>query len=457
MKVRSLLLILLILSAVLIVILIGVRAAPRVVAHSPSTEGGPVPAASPLRLTFSRTMLPDSVAARLSTFPPSAGAAVWEGQTLIFTPAEPWPLGMTVTVRLEAGALSSLRLPMLGEHSWSFRVSLPQLLYLWPADGPADLYALETIEGEIQRLTRSPHGVLDYSLDPAGLSLYYSAVNSQGGADLYRLDRLTGASELLLPCPEDQCRQVRSSPQGDRLAFVRAPLVPEPGSAMASVEVLALDSGSGTEPRTLGELAEPTDALAWSALGLLLYHDAGESAYVAVDPASGERFEFPNQTGEPGAWAPDGRGFVAPELLALPGVETSTGEPVTPSHLMRYEIDSPSAQDLSQLLFIEDTSPAFSPDGSRLAFARKYLDAERWSLGRQLWVMDPAGGGGRGLTNDPGFNHTSFAWSPDGDRIVFLRFDLTALTRPPEIWQINADGANPLRLVIGGYAPQWTP
>ena len=31
----------------------------------------------------------------------------------------------------------------------------PRLVYLWPADGPADLYALDPASGEVQRLTEA--------------------------------------------------------------------------------------------------------------------------------------------------------------------------------------------------------------------------------------------------------------------------------------------------------------
>jgi Tol biopolymer transport system component len=114
-------------------------------------------------------------------------------------------------------------------------------------------------------------------------------------------------------------------------------------------------------------------------------------------------------------------------------------------------------KNLSGEELVEDTSPAYSPDGRWLAFARKFLDTERWTPGRQLWVMEADGENAYALTHDEFFSHAALAWSPDSQTIAFVRAHRTSPDVPPEIWIINVDGSNPIRLVIGGYAPQWIP
>jgi Tol biopolymer transport system component len=105
----------------------------------------------------------------------------------------------------------------------------------------------------------------------------------------------------------------------------------------------------------------------------------------------------------------------------------------------------------------ENTDPAYDPDGRLVAFARRYLDPARWTPGRQLWTMAANGGELRQLTEEPLFTHTDFTWRPDGGQIAYTRFNQMTLTDPPEIWVIEPDGSSPLRLVIGGYDPQWIP
>ncbi len=66
------------------------------------------------------------------------------------------------------------------------------------------------------------------------------------------------------------------------------------------------------------------------------------------------------------------------------------------------------------------TSPAFSPDGKRLAFLSKRGKGE--DVQTQIWIMPVDGGEARVLTSgETGIS--SFRWSPDGEAIAFLRPD----------------------------------
>jgi len=94
-----------------------------------------------------------------------------------------------------------------------------------------------------------------------------------------------------------------------------------------------------------------------------------------------------------------------------------------------------------------DHTPAFSPDGSRIAVA--YRQHDHWDI----HVMNADGSGRARLTKTPlrvivdqqvkgeearPWNNVSPVWSPDGSQIVFL----TDRTGSWEIWVMNADGGN---------------
>jgi Tol biopolymer transport system component len=108
-------------------------------------------------------------------------------------------------------------------------------------------------------------------------------------------------------------------------------------------------------------------------------------------------------------------------------------------------------------LDVEDAEAVYSPDGGSIALARKFLDAAQWSLGRQLWIMNSDGSNAHPITNEADYNHYDLAWSRDGLRLAYVRFDESKPANPPELWMINVDGSNPLQLVIGGYSPVWIP
>ena len=426
------------------------RQTPRLVGTSPAEGAVDVPPAAPLRLTFSGPMDAESVAERLVIQPDRPGELAWQGNTLIFTPSQPWPSGETVTVTLQRGARTQSWLSFgLAEQRWSFTTAQTLLAYLWPASGPSDLYALDPLTGDIRRLTTEAN-ILDYAFSPDGLVAYYSASNAQGGADLYALDRLSAeAPRRLLACGGTACRAPAVSPDGEKLAYET---VPHSASSQL-VQVWLYDLASG-ETRSLSDLTHATSQPRWSSTGKLACYDQTGLAYIIYDLQTGTSLRLPNQTGQGGAWSPDGRYFVASEITLT---RLNTTVQVGVSRLLHYDAETGAAVDLTRRDDVEDVNPVFSPDGSLIVLGRKYLDPARWTLGRPMWLMAADGGAVRQVMEDTLRVDYDFAWSLDGKQIAFVRFDIGAPTNPPELWLVNADGSNPLELVVGGYAPAWVP
>ena len=97
----------------------------------------------------------------------------------------------------------------------------------------------------------------------------------------------------------------------------------------------------------------------------------------------------------------------------------------------------------------EDTDPAWSPDGKRIAFT-----STRASL-RQVYVMNDDGSGVTRLTT-PVANAYRPAWSPDGSQIAFVS-DRDGNT---DLYVVNADGTNERRLTnhqAEDTDPAWSP
>jgi Tol biopolymer transport system component len=98
----------------------------------------------------------------------------------------------------------------------------------------------------------------------------------------------------------------------------------------------------------------------------------------------------------------------------------------------------------------DDVYPAWSPDGSKIAFASTREDDDL-----EIYVMNADGSNPVRLTNVPD-EDGSPAWSPDGSKIAFSSMRDGNL----EIYVMDANGSNPVRLTNNGVddlTPAWSP
>ncbi len=449
---------------------------PRLLSVLPLVQADNVSSGAEVRLDFSRLMQPASLESRLSFEPAMPGTYRQEGRTLVFTPARSWSPGVTVQARLQPGVRASgiLSLPTTQGLDWSFTIRQPAIVYLYPANAPSSLTIQNPATGLIRSLVSPKDGVLDFDISADGALLYYSARAADGSA-IYRLslvDEPASAAttvvgqpassqstpQLVLSCAQALCDALALSPKGDYLAYERG-LLPGTGQSQNfQVWVLPLSAVS-VQPALAGAADHQTISPVWSSEGVLAFYDSTAKAYIFSQPGSGELGRFPNQTGQDGVWRPGANEFLAPEIIFVDtGASSVTGlEPRADSHLMLYNLESKTTQDLTPGEGIEDTSPLFSPDGKFLVFARKYLDAQRWTPGRQLWLAQVDTRAARPLTSEPLFNHYQFAWSLSGDQLAYVIFNQSAPTDPPEIWAMDLLSGSQIRLAVSGYSPRWTP
>lgn len=112
------------------------------------------------------------------------------------------------------------------------------------------------------------------------------------------------------------------------------------------------------------------------------------------------------------AWSPDG------SKIAFSRTTVSQNKSITKISIL--DIDSGSVRTLggSGLLLLQDRMPAWSPDGTKIAFSAY----ETTWPGVHVYVMDSDGNNARRLSpapTDQDYSHYSPAWSPDGTKIAF--------------------------------------
>jgi Tol biopolymer transport system component len=103
----------------------------------------------------------------------------------------------------------------------------------------------------------------------------------------------------------------------------------------------------------------------------------------------------------------------------------------------------------------DDRAPAWSPDGTKIAFVRR----------GDIFVMDADGSNPTNLTNSQSMDNQGPAWSPDGTRIAFSRSEAGGNREVNRIFVMDADGSNPTSLTDalpdGGigvdFEPTWSP
>lgn len=157
------------------------------------------------------------------------------------------------------------------------------------------------------------------------------------------------------------------------------------------------------------------------------------------------------------SWSPDGKRIAFMRITDLGSEEARSGI---------FVIDAEGGNEVQltrATLPVFDLSPAWSPDGSTIAFTRASPSAAAENPRATLYVVSPNGGSVTRLTTEG----AEPAWSPDGKRIVFTsfrdRFGRTCFhdcSTSGEIYVVGADGRDMRRLTeseANDGSPAWSP
>jgi Tol biopolymer transport system component len=445
--------------AVTVIAVLASRAGVRIVDASPAGVIGGVPITAPIRLTFSQAVDAASVEARFRIEPVVAGRLVWEGREATFWPHSALAPDTSYTVTVEAGVKGQRGGALKEDYRWHFRTRAPGLLFLGrPQPGQGNRQLFLATGSPPRQLTDHTGGVWDYAVHPLGASIVYSALRDDGGSDLWRMDRDGASQRILLACPGAACLNPAWSPDGRQLAYERRDIWADAPNLDPKAGRIWLFDLEKKRERPLFDYDVPLHSPVWAPQGERLAYVSPVLPGVEVyDLPTGELQQYGNEWGAAPVWSPDGTQLVLPELMLA-------GESLV-VRLVRIDLEADELLDISggdeeDGFLVKDVAPAWSPGGGWIAIGRQYLDEERWTPGRQIWLTRPDGTEVYSLLVEPMGDHYAFAWRPDGTALAYVLSDLSQGPQPvPDVsvWVFDLVQREPSRVARDGVLPRWLP
>src|SRR5215217_1928328 len=154
------------------------------------------------------------------------------------------------------------------------------------------------------------------------------------------------------------------------------------------------------------------------------------------------------------AWSPDGEkiAFMRTTRVDFVNSPPSSAVPATgPSGLYLMKPDGTGLRKLSKEMAYAQ-SPLWSPDGKKIAFAAVHYRGEL-----DIYVIDADGTGQTNLTSTKTIIEDEPSWSPDGKQIAFTRADAGDVHADQDVYVMNANGTRRSRLASNASSPSFAP
>jgi TolB protein len=217
-----------------------------------------------------------------------------------------------------------------------------------------------------------------------------------------------------------------------------------PFLALALVAAVAAGCGGQSSSAPSQPIVFTVNDNGWGEIWLM--DDSGQ----ARKQLTGSRPEGSEAAGTTGpAWSPDGT------QIAYTGTGDAAIEDPSLEDIYVMDGDGGHVDRLTENA-VPDFSPAWSPDGKQIVFSRGVdLSAEVPSAA--LYVMDADGSDQRELFRAKSVLLLTPDWSPDGKQIAFTRVSFPNGVPKASVYVMNSDGTGAQEALPDAAEPDWAP
>ncbi|MBL8103572.1 MAG: PD40 domain-containing protein [Anaerolineales bacterium] len=432
-----------------LVILLGAQAGIRVTTDLP--KDGVITPYQTIKLTFSEPILFEPASSAIWLDP------IWDGyleyvdsRTIQYVPVKPFELNTVYKLTITPEVLTTSGHALKKIHSWEFKVRDPLVAYLVSSEKESSIWVVDLMGNPPHRLTDENVKINSFDIAQNGEFIVFTTtrVNSEGGIDLWRVNRDGTDAEILLDCGFDLCTTPAISPNGLRIAYSREAAGPTPDLPYGSPRIWVLDLESGQNSPVYENQETLGYNPSWSPDSNKLASFDGLADQIRVlDLKENKQYVFPSNTGGPITWSPD-----STKILFTNVVQTEDG-------LRTQVYIADLLLNKSQPLLGENDdldhayySLAWSSVEERAVLGFRISEDQPMQI---LWLFDPVLLEGIVIANQEEYSYNSPQWDPWGNSLIFQRFKLSGAFNPEiGLWR---QGFNEPVILTPGLMPHWLP